>query len=160
LPEERVPVDEPPRAIQRMTDTIVNRMSPRFDRLYSRIGRHPIPPENLLRALLMQGLYTVRSERPLMEQLHSLLFGWFGGLSMDDPIWDATTFTKNRDRLLDRAIAEVFLQEAACASEKGFWRRDTAPEPPHDHGNLTFNLRGEGRKNDTHHSTTDPSAGV
>jgi transposase len=94
-PEERVPLDHPLRAIRRMTDAIFDRLSPRFDRLYSDIGRPSIPPEKLLRALLLQGLYTVRSERLLMEQLqYNLLFRWFVGLSMDDPVWDATTFTK------------------------------------------------------------------
>lgn len=100
-----------------MTDAIFARLSPRFDRLYSDMGRPSIPPEQLLRALLLQGLYTVRSERLLMEQLeYSLLFRWFVGLSMDDPVWDPTTFTKNRDRLLDGDIAEAFFQEVLAAA--------------------------------------------
>jgi len=181
-PEERVPADHPLRAIRRMTDTIFERLSPRFDRLYSDMGRPSIPPEKLLRALLLQGLYTVRSERLLMEQLqYNLLFRWFVGLSMDDPVWDATTFTKNRDRLLDGDVAEAFFQEVlveakaarllsddhftvdgtlleAWASQKSFRRRDTPPETPDDPGNPTVNFRGEERKNDTHQSTSDPDA--
>ena len=105
-PEERVPADHSLRVIRRLTDAIFDRLSPRFDRLYSTIGRPSIPPEKLRRALLLQGLYTVRSERLLMEQLqYNLLCRWFVGLSMDDPVWDATTFTKNRDRWLEGDIA-------------------------------------------------------
>lgn len=181
-PEDRVPADHPLRPIRRMTDAIFDRLSPRFDRLYSTIGRPSIPPEKLLRALLLQGLYTVRSERLLMEQLqYNLLFRWFVGLSMDEPVWDATTFTKNRDRLLDGDIAEAFFQEVlaaaqaaglisnehftvdgtlleAWASQKSFRRRDTPPDTPDDPGNPTVNFRGDERKNDTHQSTTDPDA--
>ena len=125
-PEERVPADHPLRAIRRMTDAILERLSPQFERLYSRMGRPSIPPEKLLRALLLQGFYTVRSERLLIEQLqYNLLFRWFVGLSMDDPVWDATTFTKNRDRLLDGDIADAFFREvladadAAGLTERG-----------------------------------------
>jgi transposase len=181
-PEERVPPDHPLRAIRRMTDAIFARLSARFDRLYSHIGRPSIPPEKLLRALLLQGLYTVRSEALLMEQLqYNLLFRWFVGLSMDDPVWDATVFSKNRDRLLDGAIASAFFAEVlaeakaaglvsdehftvdgtlleAWASQKSFRRRDTPRDPPDDPGNPTVNFRGEPRKNDTHQSTTDPDA--
>jgi transposase len=181
-PEERVPADHPLRAIRRMTDAVFTRLSPQFDRLYSTMGRPSIPPEKLLRALLLQGLYTVRSERLLMEQLqYNLLFRWFVGLSMDDPVWDATTFTKNRDRLLEGEIAAAFFAEVladakaaglvsdehftvdgtlleAWASQKSFRRRDTPPDRPDDPGNPTVNFRGDARKNDTHHSTTDPDA--
>ena len=181
-PEERVPADHPLRVIRRLTDAIFDRLSPRFDRLYSTIGRPSIPPEKLLRALLLQGLYTVRSERLLMEQLqYNLLFRWFVGLSMDDPVWDATTFTKNRDRLLEGEIAAAFFAEVlaeaktaglvsdehftvdgtlleAWASQKSFRRRDTPPDTPDDPGNPTVNFRGDARKNDTHQSTTDPDA--
>jgi transposase len=181
-PEERVPAEHPLRAIRRMTDAIFGRLSPKFDRLYSTMGRPSIPPEKLLRALLLQGLYTVRSERLLMEQLqYNLLFRWFVGLSMDEPVWDATTFTKNRDRLLEGEIAAAFFAEVlaeaksaglvsdehftvdgtlleAWASQKSFRRRDTSPDPPDDPGNPTVNFRGDARKNDTHHSTTDPDA--
>src|SRR5437773_11759294 len=111
-PEERVPANHPLRAVRRMTDAIFDRLSPRFDRLYSDIGRPSIPPEKLLRALLLQGFYTVRSERLLIEQLqYNLLFRWFVGLSMDDAVWDPTVFTKNRDRLLEGDIAESFFEE-------------------------------------------------
>jgi transposase len=181
-PEERVPADHPLRAIRRMTDAVFTRLSPQFDRLYSTMGRPSIPPEKLLRALLLQGLYTVRSERLLMEQLqYNLLFRWFVGLSMDDPVWDATTFTKNRDRLLEGEIAAAFFAEVladaktaglvsdehftvdgtlleAWASQKSFRRRDTPPDTPDDPGNPTVNFRGDARKNDTHRSTTDPDA--
>jgi transposase len=117
-PEDHVPADHPLRAIRRLTDAIFDRLSPRFDRLYSEIGRPTIPPERLLRALLLQGLYTIRSERLLMEQLqYNLLFRWFISLSMDDPAWDATAFTKNRDRLLDGDIAEAFFQEVLAEAQ-------------------------------------------
>jgi transposase len=181
-PEERVPADHPLRAIRRMTDAVFTRLSPQFDRLYSTMGRPSIPPEKLLRALLLQGFYTVRSERLLMEQLqYNLLFRWFVGLSMDDPVWDATTFTKNRDRLLEGEIAAAFFAEVladaktaglvsdehftvdgtlleAWASQKSFRRRDTPPDRPDDPGNPTVNFRGDARTNDTHQSTTDPDA--
>src|SRR5215472_19137522 len=108
-PEQRVPADHPLRAIRVMTDDALRRLSPRFDVIYATTGRPSIPPEHLLRALLLQVLYSVRSERMLMEQLqYNLLFRWFVGLNMDDRVWDATTFTKNRDRLLEGDIAEKF----------------------------------------------------
>src|SRR5947199_9332812 len=180
--EQRVPPDHPLRPIRGMVDGVLAELSPEFGQLYSRVGRPSIAPEKLLRALLLQGLYTVRSERLLMEQLHyNLLFRWFVGLSMDDPVWDATTFTKNRDRLLDGDIADAFFREVlavaeaaglvsdehftvdgtlleAWASQKSFRRRDTPAEPPDDPGNPTINFRGEQRKNDTHQSTMDPDA--
>src|SRR3979409_1753907 len=100
-PEQRVPADHPLRPIRKMTDEIFEQLSPRFDKLYSRVGRPSIAPERLLRALLLQVLYSVRSERMLMEQLqYNLLFRWFVGLNMDDQVWDVTVFTKNRDRVL------------------------------------------------------------
>ena len=181
-PEARVRPDHPLRPIRRMTDAALDRLSRRFDRLYSDIGRPSIPPEKLLRALLLQMLYTIRSERLLMEELdYSVLFRWFVGLGMDDPVWDATSFTKNRDRLLSGDVAEAFFQEvmaearaagllsdehftvdgtllAAWASQKSFRRRDTPPDEPDDPGNPSVNFRGEERKNDTHQSTTDPDA--
>ena len=107
--EERVPQDHPLRAIRGITDRALERLSPRFGTLYINFGRPSIPPEKLLRALLLQALYTIRSERQLMEQLdYNLLFRWFVGLSMDDAVWSPTTFTKNRDRLLDGDIAAAF----------------------------------------------------
>src|SRR5438094_4653143 len=168
-PEERVPTNHPLRAIRRMTDAILERLSPRFDRLYSDIGRPSIPPEKLLRALLLQGLYTVRSERLLMEQLqYNLLFRWFVGLSMDDPVWDATTFTKNRDRLLAGDIADAFFREIlsaikaegllsdehftvdgtlleAWASHKSFKPKGTPRHPPDAPKNPTVDFRGDVR---------------
>ncbi len=105
-PETRVRADHPLRPIRRMTDAALDRLSPRFARLYATTGRPSIPPEQLLRALLLQILYSIRSERLLVEELdYSVLYRWFVGLSMDDAIWDATTFTKNRDRLLQPCAA-------------------------------------------------------
>ena len=107
--EERVPSDHPLRAIRRITDRALDRLSPQLGRLYIHFGRPSIPPERLLRALLLQALYTIRSERQLMEQLDcNLLFRWFVGLGIDDAVWVPTTFTKNRDRLLDGDIAAAF----------------------------------------------------
>jgi transposase len=181
-PEHRVPADHPLRPIRRMTDVALERLSDRFETMYADRGRPSIPPEQLLRALLLQALYSVRSERMLIEQLdYNLLFRWFVGLGMDEPIWNHSTFSKNRDRLLEGDIAEAFFQailtEArahqllsdehftvdgtlleAWASHKSFRPKDTANRPPEDPGNPTVNFRGERRKNDTHHSTTDPDA--
>jgi len=182
-PEQRVPVDHPLRPIRQITDAILKQLSITFARMYSRIGRRSIPPEQLLRALLLQVLYTIRSERMLMEQLeYNLLFRWFVGLNMDDSVWDVTVFTKNRTRLLNADIAKRFFQLVveqargldllsdehftvdgtlleACASLKSFKRVDGANEnPPDDPGNPTVNFHGEKRSNDTHESTTDPDA--
>lgn len=181
-PEARVPSGHPWRPIHRMTDAALQRLSPRFDRLYSTIGRPSIPPEKLLRALLLQLLYTVRSERLLMEELdYNILYRWFVGLSLDDPVWDATTFTKNRDRLLSGDIADAFFAEVlaaiksdgllsdehftvdgtlleAWASHKSFRPKDGNDPPPRDPKNPTVNFHGETRRNDTHQSMTDPEA--
>jgi transposase len=182
-PEARVPQDHPLRVIRQVVDQILVELSPEFDRLYSRVGRPSVAPEKLLRALLLQILYTIRSERLLMEQLdYNLLFRWFVGLNMDDRVWDPTTFTKNRQRLLDGEIAQHFfarvLEHArqrdllsdehftvdgtlieAAASLKSFRPRDgEPPAPPDDPGNPTVNFRGERRSNATHQSTTDPDA--
>jgi len=180
--EARVPQDHPLRAIRQITDRALTQLSPRFGALYVNFGRPSIPPERLLRALLLQVLYTVRSERQLMEQLdYNLLFRWFVGLGIDDPVWDATSFTKNRDRLLDGDIAAAFFEAVtaqadvarllshehftvdgtlleAWASHKSFQRRDTPPDPPAGGGNPTVDFRGERRRNATHASTTDPDA--
>ena len=181
--ERRVPKDHPLRAIRAMVDTALKELGPRLDGLYARGGRPSIAPERLLRALLLQVLYSVRSERMLMEQLdYNLLFRWFVGLSMDDPIWDATVFTKNRERLLAGAVAQGFFQQVvaqaraqgllsaehftvdgtlieAWAGHKSFKRKaDGPPPPPDDPGNPTVNFHGERRRNDTHQSTTDPQA--
>ena len=108
--EQRIPADHPLRPIRELVDEALRSLSPAFNRLYARDGRPSIPPERLLRALLLQAFYTVRSERLLMQQLdYNLLFRWFVGLSADDPVWDATVFCKNRDRLLDGDIAAKFM---------------------------------------------------
>src|SRR5216117_4115248 len=109
-PEQRVPQDHPLRSLRAMTDEALQQLQPRFNKLYAKTGRPSIAPEKLLRALLLQAFYSVRSERLLMEQLnYNLLFRWFVGLSMDDPVWDATVFCKNRDRLLDGEVAAKFM---------------------------------------------------
>ena len=166
-----------------MTDEVLESLSPRFTKMYSDIGRPPIPPEQLLRALLLQSLYTVRSERLLMEEIdYSVLFRWFVGLGMDDAIWSPTTFSKNRDRLLQHDVAAAFFDAVvgqartagllsdehftvdgtlldAWASLKSFTNTEEAPTPPPDDpGNPTVNFHGEARRNDTHQSTTDPDA--
>ena len=182
-PEQRVPADHPLRAMRALTDEGLRALSRQLERLYSTTGRPSIPPEQLLRALLLQVLYTVRSERLLMEELNdNLLFRWFVGLNMDDPVWHPTTFTKNRDRLLGGEVAAAFFdaiarharaagllsdehftvdgtQLEAWASLKSFRPRE-GPEgpPPDDPGNPTVNFHGERRRNDTHLSTTDPQA--
>src|ERR1700752_5125088 len=181
-PETRVRPDHPLRPIRRMTDAALARLSSRFDRLYSTTGRPSIPPEKLLRALLLQMLYSIRSERLLMEKVdYSVLYRGFVGLSLDDPVWDATTFTKNRDRLLDGDIADAFFAEVlaaikdegllsdehftvdgtlleAWASHKSFQPKDTGRTPPDDPKNPTVNFHGQARRNDTHASTTDADA--
>ena len=111
-PEQRVPQDHPLRAIRALVNTVLRELSPRFATLYATEGRPSIAPEKLLRALLLQVLYTVRSERLLMEQLdYNLLFRWFVGLHIDDPVWDAPVFTKNRDRLLEGDVAQAFFDQ-------------------------------------------------
>ena len=110
--EERVPHDHPLRAIRTFVDEILREMTREFDALYARHGRPSIPPERLLRAQLLQLFYSIRSERLLMEQLdYNILFRWFVGLGIDDPVWSPTTFTKNRDRLLDGDIAAAFFRQ-------------------------------------------------
>jgi transposase len=182
-PAQRVPQDHPLRAVRRMADEALEALSPRFQKLYSHTGRPSVPPERLLRALLLQVLYSIRSERLLMEELeYNLLFRWFVGLGMDDRVWDATVFTKNRDRLLAGDIATLFFEEVlaqarsqgltsdehftvdgtlveAWASLKSFKKKDgSTRQPPDDPGNPTVNFHGEQRRNDTHQSTTDPEA--
>ena len=182
-PEERVPERHPLRAIRRMTDEVLQGLSANFNELYSASGRPSIAPEKLLRALLLQILYTVRSERLLMEQLqYNLLFRWFVGLNMDEPVWVATVFTKNRDRLLEAEIASLFFASVvaqaraadllsdehfsvdgtlieAWAGQKSFQRKDKSEKPPPDDpGNPTVDFHGERRSNETHESTTDADA--
>src|SRR5436190_5429005 len=109
--EHRVPQDHPLRAIRALVDEVLRDMSREFDRLYAAIGRPSVPPERLLRAQLLQIFYSIRSERLLMEQLdYNLLFRWFVGLAMDEPVWTPTVFTKNRDRLLNQEIARSFFR--------------------------------------------------
>ena len=180
--EQRVPPDHPLRPMRAMVDGVLQELSPEFNRLYSRVGRPSIPPEQLLRALLLQILYSVRSERVLMEQLdYNLLFRWFVGLKADARIWDATVFTKNRQRLLDGDIARAFFERVvaharergllsdehftvdgtlieAWASLKSFKSKSAPLPPPDDPGNPTVNFHGERRGNATHASTTDPDA--
>src|SRR5438128_3405573 len=182
-PEQRVPADHPLRAIRQMTERVAATLSRKFTKMYSAIGRPSIAPEKLLRALLLQVLYTIRSERMLMEQLdYNLLFRWFVGLNIDDPVWDATVFTKNRERLLGAAVAKTFFAEVltqardrsllsaehftvdgtlieAWASHKSFRPKDqTGQPPPDDPGNPTIDFHGERRSNATHQSTTDSGA--
>jgi transposase len=170
--EQRVPQTHPLRAIRGLVDDVLREMSREFDGLYSRIGRPSIPPERLLRAQLLQIFYSIRSERLLMEQLdYNLLFRWFVGMDMDEPVWDHSVFTKNRDRLLTQDLARSFFRHVtdraaglmsdehftvdgtlleAWASQKSFQRKDG-----NDGGG---DFRGERRTNDTHASTTDPDA--
>jgi transposase len=183
-PEQRVPADHPLRPIRQMVDTVLKRLSPRFETMYAEGGRPSIPPEKLLRALVLQCLYSVRSERLLMEQLdYNLLFRWFVGLNMDDPVWDFTVFSKNRERLLEADVARAFFVEVgqlareqgllsdehftvdgtlieAWAGQKSFKPRAGTPLPPTDSdaGNPHVDFRGQKRTNDTHASTTDPDA--
>ena len=118
-PEQRVPADHPLRTIRALTDEALRSLSRRFAGLYSQTGRPSIPPEQLLRALLLQVLYTVRSERLLMEELdYNLLFRWFVGLNLDDPVWHPTTFTKNRDRLLAGDVAAAFFDAVAAQARQ------------------------------------------
>jgi transposase len=183
--EQRIPADHPLRPVRQMTNAALRAISGDLDAVYSDIGRPSIPPEQLLRALLLQVLYTIRSERLLIEQLdYNLLFRWFVGLRMDDPVWDHSVFSKNRDRLLAGDVAMAFLQAiraqaeaAGLLSDEHFtvdgtlleaWashkslrpREDTPPAPPPDDDphNPSVNFRGERRRNTTHRSTTDPQA--
>lgn len=184
--EERVPSEHPLRPIRTMVDTALKEMSGRFDSIYDADGRKSIPPERLLRALLLQLLYSVRSERMLMEQLeYNLLFRWFVGLAANEPVWHPTVFTKNRDRLLEGAVAEEFfsliVEQArvknllsdehftvdgtlieAWAGQKSFQRRkedgDTRKPPREGSNNPTVNWHKQKRRNDTHQSLTDPFA--
>jgi transposase len=179
--ERRVPKDHPLRSMRVRVDAALKALGPRFDALYATTGRPSIPPEKLLRALLLQVLYSVRSERMLMEQLdYNLLFRWFVGLSMDDAVWDVTVFTKNRERLLAGEVAQSFFQQVveqaraqellsaepftvdgtlieAWAGHKSFKPKDCQP-PPDEPSNPKVDFHGERRSNATHQSTTDPQA--
>jgi transposase len=182
-PEARVRKDHPLRAMRTMVDEALAQLSRRFDGMYASAGRPSIPPEKLLRALLLQMLYSIRSERLLMEEMdYNLLFRWFVGLNADDEVWDASTFSKNRDRLLEANVAKELLARVvdraqaqgltsdehftvdgtlleAWAGAKSFQPKQSKPAPPpDDRGNPTMNFRGEKRSNETHESKTDPEA--
>lgn len=181
-PESLVPSDHPLRPIRERVNAALSRMSPDFAKLYSPFGRASIPPEKLLRALLLQAFFGIRSERQLMEQIaYNLLFRWFVGLSMDAEVWDVTVFTKNRDRLLDGEVARLLLNTVvsdpavkallsddhfsvdgtlieAWASMKSFQPRDGSGSPPDPGRNGERDFHGEKRSNETHRSTTDPEA--
>src|SRR5579862_5746398 len=182
--EERVSQDHPLRAMRRMVDEALRGLSPRFARMYSKSGRPSIAPEKLLRALLLQILFSIRSERQLMEQLdYNILYRWFVGLEMDAAVWAPTVFSKNRDRLLDGDIAQALFADVldqakkhqllssehfavdgtlikAWASHKSLRPKDEDPDerPPSGGRNQIVEWKGEKRSNDTHVSTTDPQA--
>src|SRR5271170_3209361 len=182
-PEQRVRKDHPLRPIRTMVDEILKQLSPQFNKMYAKVGRPSIPPEQLLRAQLLQLLYSVRSERLLMEEMdYNILFRWFVGLNLDDAVWDATVFTKNRDRLLEAEVAKEFLARVVAQARKKGWTSDehftvdgtlleawasaksfqpkdqkNSP-PPGDPGNPTVDFHGEKRSNQTHESKTDPDA--
>ena len=180
--ETRIPREHPLRIIKMLVDEVLRQLSPEFDRMYARGGRPSVPPEQLLRALLIQILYSVRSERLLMEQLdYNLLFRWFVGLGIDDEVWVPETFTVNRDRLLEADVAHLFFRGVveqarsrellsddhftvdgtlleAWASQKSFRPVDEPPEPGPRGRNPEVDFRGQKRSNQTHRSTTDPDA--
>jgi len=180
--EARVPPDHPLRPVRKIVDQALRALSPEFEKLYAKSGRPSIPPEKLLRALLLQAFYSVRSERQLMEQLdYNLLFRWFVGLSLDAVVWDVTVFTKNRERLIAGDIAAQFMaavlgQEQvkallsddhfsvdgtlieAWASMKSFRPKDGSGEPPAPGRNGERDFHGKTRSNQTHASTTDRDA--
>ena len=181
--EQRVPKEHPLRRIKALADAALAQLSPRFDQMYSTLGRPSIPPEWLLKASLLMALYTVRSERMFCEQLdYNLLFRWFLGMEVSEPSFDHSTFSRNRARLLAHSVADEFFRAVvaqaralkllsrehftvdgtlieAWASLKSFKRKDSEPpEPPDDPGNPTVNFRGERRSNATHQSATDPEA--
>lgn len=184
-PEKRIPPDHPLRRIKAMADEILVGMSETFDAMYSKTGRPSIPPERLLKSQILIALYSVRSDRQFCEQLdYNLLFRWFLDMSADERTFDASSFSRNRDRLLDHDVAAKFFAGVvaqaraahlmssdhftvdgtlieAMASLKSFRRKDETPEdrdPPDDRGNPTVNFHGEKRSNETHASTTDPEA--
>lgn len=183
-PESLIPEDHPLRPIKRMVEESLKALDDRFAKMYSSFGRPSIPPERLLKGLLLQVLFTIRSERALMEHIRfNLLYRWFVGLDLQDPVWDASTFSKNRDRLIEADIAVGFLENVvakaneegllssahfsvdgtlleAWASLKSFRPKDDPPseDPPSQGRNEEVDFRGEKRSNATHASTTDPEA--
>ena len=181
--EERIPARHPLRKLRVLVDGILGAMNETFAGLYSRVGRPGIPPERLLRASLLQVLFSIRSERQLVQHIeYNLLYRWFVGLSMDEAVWAPTTFTENRDRLLNEAVMREFFGKVliladwkklishehftvdgtlidAWASQKSFVPKDGSGKPPESGGkNPSVDFKGEVRKNDTHASTTDPEA--
>ena len=181
--EERVPAKYPLRLIREIVNDVLASLSSDFESMYARMGRPSIPPEQLLRSLLLQAFYTIRSERQLMEQLDfNILFRWFVGLGMDDPVWDASTFCKNRDRLLEAEVSAKLLNGViehskvrrllsrdhfsvdgtlieAWASMKSFRPKDDEDgDPGSGDRNVERDFHGQKRRNDTHESTTDPQA--
>lgn len=180
--EKRVPQDHPLRAIKALVEEVLAGLSSGFSGLYSHTGRPSIPPEHLLKASLLQAFFTIRSERQLIEQIdYNLLFRWFVGLAMDDRVWDASSFSKNRERLFEADVARAFMGQLlnlpqvkgllssdhfsvdgtlidAWASMKSFQRKDGSSEPPSGGRNGERNFRKEKRSNETHASTTDPDA--
>src|SRR5712692_10564616 len=174
--EDRVPADHPLRPIRKLVDQVLGEMSKDFDGMYAKVGRPSIPPERLFRALLLQVFYSVRSERLLMEQLdYNLLFRWFVGLELDEPVWNHAVFSKNRERLLNEVVGREFFGEVlqrverhlskehftvdgtmieAWASQKSFQRKDGGD----DATGSGANFHGEKRTNETHASKTDPDA--
>lgn len=181
--EQRIPASHPLRKLRALVDGILAALHADFEALYAKTGRPSIPPERLLRASLIQTLYSIRSERQLVQHIdYNLLYRWFVGLNMDDKVWDHSTFTKNRDRLLNETVSRAFFDKVlglaqwqglvssdhfsvdgtlieAWASAKSFKAKDGSGKPPEGGGrNATVDFTGEARKNDTHASTTDPDA--
>ena len=166
--ESRIPKDHPLRAIRRLVDAALEQLSRRFDGIYAKgVGRPSVPPEQLLRALLLQVLYTIRSERQLIEQIdYNLLYRWFVGLELDEEVFSATVFTKNRERLLTGEIAQHFFEAVLAQAESEGLGPDGGrdargvgePEELRHDEQPEVNFRGEKRSNQTHASTTDPDA--
>lgn len=173
--ESRIPKDHPLRRIKALVDHVLNELDSEFEKMYSGMGRPSIPPEQLLRASLLQILYTIRSERQLVEQLdYNLLFRWFVGLGLEGLVWDATSFTKNRERLLDGGIARKFLEEVIRLAEEGrllsedhftvdgtlieAWASQKSFQAKNDSNDDPGNFKGQKRTNDSHQSVTEPDA--
>ena len=183
--EERIPDNHPIRKLRKVVDLLLKTMDEEFEELYAKRGRDSIPPERLLRASLLQVLYSIRSERQLVQQIDfNLLYRWFVGLTLDGKMWDHSTFTANRDRLLNEKITRIFFGRVlglaewqglvsddhfsvdgtlieAWASMKSFQAKDGSGKPPEDGGrNPTVDFKGERRSNETHESTTDPDCRI
>ena len=183
-PESMVPQDHPLRSIRKMVDQALAELSPEFDKMYSRIGRPSVPPEKLLKGLLLQTLFSIRSVRQLMDQVgYNVLYKWFLGLAMDDKVWDHSTFSQNQDRLIDTDIARKFIERIqaqaekadliskehfsvdgtlieAWASIKNFRQKSEPTPPPKETRNDDVDFRGTKLKNETHESKTDPDCRI